>query len=122
MSPSWKQSLGRWGEDIAAKHLQAKGFTILAQNKHIGHAEVDILAQVDSMLVFVEVKTRSSTKLGYPEEAVDERKLTHLIEAAQQYNLEQDSDLDWRIDVISIIGTPTANSEPEIAWYQNVAL
>lgn len=122
MPATWKQSLGRWGEDIAARTLEERGYTILAQNKHIGHAEVDILAQHDDELVFVEVKTRSNSNFGLPEEAVDERKLTHLIEAAQRYAIEEKCDLSWRIDVVAITGNPNANTEPEILWYENVAL
>lgn len=122
MTPNWKQSLGRWGENIAVRVLQNRGYTILAQNLHIGHAEVDVLAQKDDELVFVEVKTRSSSAFGQPEEAVDERKLTHLIEAAQRYIIEQESELAWRIDVIAITGSPGSNVDPEILWYDNVAL
>lgn len=122
MPATWKQSLGRWGENIAARTLEERGYTILAQNKHIGHAEVDILAQQDDVLVFVEVKTRSNDNFGLPEDAVDERKLTHLIEAAQRYAIEEECDLPWRIDVVAITGNPNANTEPEILWYENVAL
>ena len=119
---NWKQSLGRWGENIAANYLKKHGYAILAQNKHIGHAEVDLLARKEDELIFVEVKTRSSTTFGQPEEAVDERKLMHLIEAAQRYAIEEESDLPWRIDVIAITGSPNATIEPEIVWYENVAL
>ena len=122
MSVNWKQSLGRWGENIAANYLKTRGYSILAQNKHIGHAEVDVLAQKDDELVFVEVKTRSSSRFGQPEEAVDQRKLLHLIEAAQRYIIEENSDAPWRIDVIAITGSPNAKTEPEILWYENVAL
>lgn len=122
MASTWKQSLGRWGENIAARVLETHGYSILEKNLHIGHAEVDLLAQKDNELVFVEVKTRSNTAFGQPEEAVDERKLTHLIEAAQRYVLEENSDLAWRIDVIAITGSPNRNADPEIKWYDNVAL
>lgn len=122
MPSTWKQSLGRWGEDIAARVLQNHGYAILAQNKHIGHAEIDILAQINEELVFVEVKTRSNAESGFPEEAVDARKLTHLIEAAQRYILEENSSQSWRIDVIAITGNPNTNEAPEILWYDNVAL
>lgn len=121
MPSNWKQSLGRWGEAVAARVLEQHGYVILAHNKHIGHAEVDLLAQKDGELVFVEVKTRSSAAFGEPEEAVDERKLTLLVEAAQRYLLEEDCELPWRIDVIAITGNPKAHQEPEILWYDNVA-
>ena len=121
MPSTWTQSLGRWGEELAAGFLKDNGYTIIAQNLHIGHAEVDLIAQKNEELVFVEVKTRSNHHLGRPEDAVDEHKLTHLIEAAQRYSLEEKIDMPWRIDVIAITGSPTSHKQPEFQWYENVA-
>ena len=104
---------------MAANFLIERGYTILARNKHLGHAEVDLIAQNEEDLVFVEVKTRSNIDFGHPEEAVDESKLTHLIEAAERYLAEENLDLDWHIDVIAITGTPNTKQPPDIRWYQN---
>jgi putative endonuclease len=108
-----RQTLGRWGEELAARHLAGKGYTILERNLRTPHGELDLVARapIDSqqdpergdVLVFVEVKTRASRTLGYPEISVTPRKQAHLIEAARYY-LEEHPELegDWRIDVIAI--------------------
>jgi putative endonuclease len=55
--------------------LQAKGYKILEVNKRFGRAEVDIIAQIGLETVFVEVKTRSSSYSGFPEESIDKKKI-----------------------------------------------
>jgi putative endonuclease len=109
-----RQELGRWGEAHAAEYLVDQGYTIVARNERTPYGEIDLVAQKvygptaeshesQEMLVFVEVKTRTSQSFGYPEEAVTPRKQINLISAAQHYLQEHpDLDLDWRIDVISI--------------------
>ena len=109
-----RQELGRWGEAHAAEYLVDQGYTIVARNERTPYGEIDLVAQKVSgptaesresqeLLVFVEVKTRTSQSFGYPEEAVTPRKQINLISAAQHYLQEHpDLDLDWRIDVISI--------------------
>lgn len=74
--------LGRQGEAIAEKFLKKKGFSILVCNWQLNRHEVDIIALDKEFLVFIEVKTRSSLKYGYPDEAVDFKKEKMLIEAA----------------------------------------
>ncbi len=67
--------LGRWGEDLAAQHLQALGWLLLARNWRCPHGELDLVAQeADGTIVFVEVKTRSGRGFGEPAEAVGPRK------------------------------------------------
>lgn len=98
-----QQSVGEWGEDVAAKHLESMGYRIVERNWHRVGGELDIVAEVDGQLVFVEVKTRSSADFGTPEEAITPRKQAHLRRAAWSY-LEQTGQLDasWRIDVVAI--------------------
>ena len=109
-----RQELGRWGEAHAAEYLVDQGYTIVARNERTPYGEIDLVVQKvcgptaesresQELLVFVEVKTRTSQSFGYPEEAVTPRKQINLISAAQHYLQEHpDLDLDWRIDVISI--------------------
>lgn len=65
-----KVGLGRVGELLAAKYLESKGYEIIATNFRHGRNEIDIIAQLDSFLIFVEVKSRSNLNYGYPEEMV----------------------------------------------------
>ena len=62
--------LGKKGEEIAANYLAEKGYKIIARNWRFGKDEIDIIAEHDNFLVIIEVKTRSSSDYGEPEEAV----------------------------------------------------
>ena len=71
-------------------------------------------------LVLVEVKTRSGTSSGYPEEAVTEEKLEHLTAAAEKFlESHPEFESDWRLDVVAIIGRP-GQSNPQVEWYENI--
>lgn len=94
---------GKLGEDCAAKFLESKGYTIVARNFRIRTAEIDIIAQIDGVLVFVEVKARSNIRHGLPIEAVNLRKQRKIIEAASVF-LQDDNfcDCACRFDVVEI--------------------
>lgn len=102
-----KLNLGRWGENLAVSFLQAKGYHILARNVRTPFGEIDIIARQAGFetdtIIFIEVKTRSSTSLGKPEISVGVRKKSHIL-AAVQYYMQQsyENNLDWRVDVIAI--------------------
>lgn len=81
----YRQELGRSGEQAAADHLAASGYTILEINYATRFAEIDIIAATDDCLVFVEVKARTSLKKGLPREAVHAGKQRKIIQAAQQF-------------------------------------
>ena len=108
-SKSRKIILGNWGETIASQYLEQAGYQIVACNLRSKLGELDIIAQSPknttgkSALVFVEVKTRSSTRYGLGREAITAEKQRHLIRSAQLY-LQQHGQLNhhWRIDVIEI--------------------
>ena len=76
---------GRLGEGMALRHLQERGYEILATNYRKRFGEVDIVARWRGPIVFVEVKTRHSRRYGVPQEAVDERKQRQLARIAQDY-------------------------------------
>jgi putative endonuclease len=114
-----KNRLGRWGEQQAGKFLQQKGYKILDRNVRTPYGEIDLIAQRAGVLVFVEVKTRSSRSFGNPEEAVTVSKLTHMIESAESYLLEHpDLEKDWQLDVIAI--RKSSGQQPEIIHFENV--
>lgn len=98
-----RQKLGRWGENLAQIHLQAKGFHILAQNWRCQLGEMDIIAQENDTLVFVEVKTRRGRTMGTPEDAITPHKARKLYHIAQTYLTEQEKgDIPWRIDLVAV--------------------
>lgn len=71
---AWHNETGKTGEKLAADWLE-KGFTILEKNWRHKRLEVDIIAEKDNLLHFIEVKSRSSQNYGLPEESVSLKKL-----------------------------------------------
>ena len=98
---SKQKILGKLGEDCAAKFLEDNGYEIIARNFRIRSAEIDIIAQKDGVIVFVEVKARSSIRHGLPVEAVNFRKQRKIIEAAGVF-LQDFSDCACRFDVVEV--------------------
>ncbi|WP_199263172.1 YraN family protein [Desulfobulbus oligotrophicus] len=95
--------IGRQGEQLAITFLKRQGYRIVARNYRKSFGEVDIIAQQKNTLVFVEVKTRQSTRFGTPFEAVDCRKQRQLSRIAQDYLQSHDSaDVSARFDVIAV--------------------
>lgn len=112
-------ALGQWGEEMAASFLISKGYDILGRNIRTSYGEIDLIASKDQQLVFVEVKTRTSTQFGNPEDAVNDEKRAHMLASAQAYLQENPAtELDWRIDVIAI--TKLSQNQPEIIHFENV--
>jgi putative endonuclease len=95
--------LGKLGEEIAAKHLIDKGFSIRATNWRFGKDEIDIIAEKDNFLVIVEVKTRRSAIFGEPEIFVNANKQRFLIRATQVYIEKYNIEKEARFDIVSII-------------------
>ena len=97
------KTLGQAGEDFAAKYLEEHGYKIIARNYRISTAEIDIIAEREGEIIFVEVKTRSNIRHGLPVEAVDIRKQKRIIQAAGVFlQDERYSDCACRFDVIEV--------------------
>lgn len=103
--------LGEYGEDLACQMYLEKGCWILDRNWSVGDLEIDIIAQEEDVVVFCEVKTRSSNKWGEPEDAVDERRKRRLCVAASAYLKKNQLDNPWRFDVVAIT---MVNGEPQM--------
>lgn len=98
-----EQELGKYGEDLAVKHLLQIGYKIKARNVRYGKEEIDVVAETADRLVIVEVKTRQTAEIGAPWMAVTRKKQRHLIRCAHQYVVDQDLNVDVRFDIISIV-------------------
>lgn len=94
--------LGKQGEALAVKFLQQKGYAILETNWTFQKAEIDIIAQKDSVLAIVEVKTRSSIDFGLPQDFVTPKKIQLLVKAVNEYVLAKDLEVEVRFDIIAI--------------------
>ena len=97
---------GQISEDRAAAYLMARGYTIRDRNWRVGHKEIDIIAQKDGVIVFIEVKARKSDRYGDAIEAVNDQKIRNLVTAAHAYVRYHRIDLPTRFDIISITGEP----------------
>ncbi len=116
--PLYNKNFGKKGEEISAKYLQKKGLEILECNYYTRYGEIDLIVKDGNEIVFVEVKSRKSTKYGEPHEAITKFKQRNLIRTAQSYlkkhKLEED---DWRIDVIGVMFDN--EDKPEINHIKN---
>jgi len=98
-----RKRLGDFGERLAAHHLEAKGYRIVARNWRCARGEIDLVAQAGAELVFVEVKTRRGQAFGAPEQGVTPRKAQRLLELGQRYLLAHDlEDVAWRVDLVAV--------------------
>src|SRR5438045_4167835 len=95
--------LGKEGEKAAAEFLLELGHELLARNFRYKRAEVDIISKAEGLIIFTEVKTRSSDKFGFPEESVDRKKIKLLKEAAEEFMYQNNYESEVRFDIISII-------------------
>jgi putative endonuclease len=99
-----KDILGKAGEKLAAEHLLAEGFQIVERNWRCPRGEIDIIATKGDVLVFVEVKTRSSLRFGHPLEAITAQKLARLRQLAATWCREHPGHSPRiRIDAIGIV-------------------
>ena len=98
-----RRDLGSRGEELAKRHLLSRGYRVLESNYRAKGGEIDLVAEKDGTLVFVEVRTRHRSGFGSPEESVTARKRAHLVEAAQEYlQASGAEDRDWRIDLVAV--------------------
>lgn len=97
--------LGKWGEDLACEVLLEQGAVIRDRNWRLGHLELDIVASKGDELIVAEVKTRADRSED-PLEAVDKRKISHMVRAAEAYLRAHDLQLGIRFDLFAVCGTP----------------
>jgi putative endonuclease len=95
--------LGKHGEELAEGFLKQNGYTILETNWTFQKAEIDIIAQKETVLAIVEVKTRSSIEFGLPQDFVKPKKIRNLVKAVNEYIISNDLEVSVRFDIISIL-------------------
>ena len=97
-----KRRLGFWGESRAVKFLKKSGYTVLHRNFKCPFGEVDIIAQKDDTLCFIEAKTRSSDYFGEPNQAVNRTRQSRYINSARYYFTDREIDCTVRFDIIEV--------------------
>jgi len=96
-----KLSFGQKGEDKAVRYLTKKGYKVLTRNYRCKYGEIDIIAEDNGTLVFIEVKARTSDIFGQGFEAVTKPKQQKLAKTAMHY-MSENGEMPARFDVISI--------------------
>lgn len=110
---------GKLGESIAEKYLRKNGYIILEKNFRSKCGEIDIIGKDKDYIVFIEVKTRSSSKFGTPREAVTFTKQNKIYKTAQLYIMEKRLlNFNCRFDVIEVI-LNTVTNEHSIKLIKN---
>jgi len=95
--------LGKKGEQLAVDFLLKNNYTIIERNYRFDKAEVDIIAQKAEILAIVEVKTRSTTDFGNPQDFVKPKQIKNLVKAVDEYVNVNDLDVEVRFDIIAIV-------------------
>lgn len=108
---------GAKGESLAAEFLKKKGFEIVARNYRHRRSEIDLIVRRDDWVIFVEVKTRTSTPFGHPEQFVDSAKARQIFQAAEEFIFSTDWQGHVRFDVVSVI--IRNEQEPEIEHFED---
>ncbi len=101
---TYRQLLGRKGEEIAERFLIQKNYEIIQRNYRRYRGEIDLIAKDGGCLVFVEVKSVSSDRFGQPVSKVNQQKQKQLGKIAMAYYQEFDLfDQDSRFDIVTVI-------------------
>ncbi len=93
---------GNTGEAIAVDYFSKNGYDIMHRNWRYKHKEVDIIASHNDVLHFIEVKTRTTLRFGYPEESVDKKKIRDMIDASEEYLFLNPQWQRIQFDILSI--------------------
>lgn len=107
---------GAEGEKQAETFLVIHGYEVLERNYRFKRSEIDLIVRKKDWLVFVEVKMRSSSSHGYPEEFVDRKKQLKILEGAEQYMIDSNWEGNVRYDVVSVYGKGLT---PEIRHFED---
>ena len=112
-----RQERGALGESLVATQLEAAGYRIVARNVRVGRGEIDIVASRAQLVVFCEVRTRSSSELIEPAESIDRGKIARIRVAAASWLRAQNLRFaEVRFDAASVV---LGAAEPRITYYED---
>ena len=95
--------LGKKGEQLAVDFLLKNGYHIKERNYRFEKAEVDIIAQLNDTLAIIEVKTRSTSDFGNPQDFVKPKQIQRLVKAVDDYVTANSLEVEVRFDIIAIV-------------------
>lgn len=113
------RKIGEYYESLACEFLLNKGYRILERNFFIRGGEIDIIADFENYIVFLEVKSRNNLAFGHPLESISNKKIVSLTKTAEQYIYVKDlNGKNFRIDLISIFDY---NNNIDIKHIENIS-
>jgi len=116
---NYKKQVGDKGEKLAEDFLKRKGFNIIQRNYRCKLGEIDIIAEQDDVIVFVEVRTKRTESFGIPQSSITSGKISRITKTALSYIQEKELfDRSCRFDVIAIT-FPQKSKEPNIEHIEN---
>ncbi|HVZ32324.1 MAG TPA: YraN family protein [Polyangiaceae bacterium] len=112
-----RTALGGVGEGLVAAHLERQGFRVVARNVRFGRLEIDLIARREALLVFCEVRTRSSRNFVDPIETIDRAKCDRVRRAALGWMQSQSlSACELRFDAASVV---LNDDEETLTYYES---
>ncbi|MDD7318179.1 MAG: YraN family protein [Prevotella sp.] len=112
--------LGKWGEEIAVRYLQERGYIIIERDWKSRKKDIDIVAIENGVYVFIEVKTRRNKLFGEPTNAVNHYKMQNLKLSISNYIMAHSLNNEIRFDIITVVGK--IGEVPEIEHLKDVSL
>ena len=104
--------MGAWGEEKAARFLKQQGYQVTGRNYRGRYGEIDLIAENDEFLCFVEVRLRKTTHFGRPEETVDHRKQQKLRLTAEAYLQQHPTEKQPRFDIVALYAKDGMDTKP----------
>jgi len=121
-SPQSTVIIGSQAEDRACQYLQDQGLKLIARNYRTRRGEIDLVMKSNNVIVFVEVRYRSSNQYGSPGDSITPAKRKKIIAAAQEYLVSHGygSDIPMRVDAILITPASGDRLNCTIDWIKNI--
>ncbi len=103
-----RQTIGKLGENRALEFLEQQGFHLVTRNYRHGRGEIDLVLSKEDLLVFVEVKTRTSRRFGFPEEHLSWQQISKIQATAEAFLVAHRWTKNIRFDVMAVVLSPRA--------------
>lgn len=117
---AFHNDIGHFGEEATCRYLQDRGYKIVERNWRLGYIEIDIIAENDEYVAFVEVKTRTTRFADVnPEQYVDEHKKKFMTVAGNGYMKHNQITKLLRFDISGVLWNKDTNQVEEIRYYEN---
>lgn len=100
---SIKKEKGDKGEQLAVEYLDKNNFIIIERNWRFLKGEIDIICEKNNLIIFLEVKTRSTIDFGNPEEFVSKKQQKLIVNTAHEFLVKRTIEKEARFDIISIV-------------------